>query len=283
MREIAVKIGQPIPLTGIITQPNSFDASKPAIVILNSGLMHHIGTCRLSVKLARQLADSGFLSIRFDFSGLGDSAPRRGTSSYRESILEELKEVLDYLQQTKGINKFICYGLCSGAHASYEFSQVDQRVVAIAQIDPYCYRTWKWYLRHYGPRLLKLKVWLHFFTRRLKSKQKPKDLSDSDDADNFIKPNYPLEYPERSEVANGLKIIVDRGINIYCIFTGGQTEVFNYKSQFRECFYDVNFKQLLTDEYYPEMNHIITHPYSQKMVINNICAWINRISNNTQS
>jgi len=280
MREIAVKIGQPTPLAGIITQPKSFDASKPAVVILNSGLMHHIGTCRLSVKLARQLADEGYLSIRFDFAGVGDSAPRRGTSSYRESTIEELKEVLDHLQKTKGINKFICYGLCSGAHASYEFSLIDQRVIAIAQIDPYCYRTRKWYLKHYGPKLLKLEVWLRFFTRLFKTEQKPKAFSDAIEADNFIMPSYPLEFPDQTEVAKGLKTLVDRGINIYCIFTGGQDEVFNYKSQFRDSFSDVDFKQLLTDEYYPEMNHIITNPDSQKTVRDNICSWVNQITNN---
>jgi len=280
MREIAVKIGQPTPLAGIITQPKNFDASKPAVVILNSGLMHHIGTCRLSVKLARQLADNGLLSIRFDFSGLGDSAPRRTTNSYRESTIEELKEVLDHLQKTKGINKFICYGLCSGAHASYEFSLIDQRVIAIAQIDPYCYRTWKWYLNHYGPKLLKLEVWLRFFTRYFNKEQKTKGFSETIEADNFIMPNFPQEYPDRNEVAKGLKTLVDRGINIYCIFTGGQSEVFNYQSQFRDSFSEINFNQLLTDEYYPEMNHIITHPDSQKIVRDNICSWISHITNN---
>jgi predicted alpha/beta-fold hydrolase len=280
MREIAVKIGQPSPLTGIITQPKSFDASKPAVVILNSGLMHHIGTCRLSVKLARQLADNNILSIRFDFSGLGDSAARRKTNSYHESTIEELKEVLDHLQETKGINKFICYGLCSGAHASYEFALVDQRVVAIAQIDPYCYRTSKWYLKHYGPKLLKLEVWLNFITKRFKKIQKPKTAQEKVEAENYIMPSYPLEFPAQDQVAKGLQTLVDRGINIYSIFTGGQGEVFNYKSQFRDSFSEVDFKQLLTDEYYPEMNHIITHPESQKIIRDNICSWVNKITNN---
>ena len=34
------------------------------VVMLNSGLIHHVGACRLSVKLASLLSDNGIASIR---------------------------------------------------------------------------------------------------------------------------------------------------------------------------------------------------------------------------
>lgn len=274
MREIAVQIGQPTPLTGIITQPKQFDASKPAVLILNSGLMHHIGTCRLSVKIAREIADAGFLTIRFDFSGLGDSAARRGTSSFRESSLAELKEVLDYLQETKGITKFISYGLCSGADASYEIAKADKRIIGIAQIDAYAYTNWKWFIYRYLGNLKNVSAWLGLFERLSKLfKTKPTN----DEQEFYEVADDQREHPSRDEVAMNLNKICERDVHIYNIFTGDTIEI-NYDNQYREAFSDVDFKNLLTLEYYEELEHIITSPEYQKLIPQKLANWVKVVS-----
>jgi len=278
MREIAVKIGHPTPLTGIITQPKNFDASKPAVLILNSGLMHHIGTCRLSVKLARQIAEAGFLAIRFDFSGLGDSPARRGTNSFHESSLAELKEVLDYLQETKGISKFISYGLCSGADASYEISKIDNRIIGIAQIDAYAYTNWKWFIRRYIGNLKNISAWLGLL-ERLGNLLKAKSSSDQEF---YEVADDQREHPSRDSVAESLNQICKRGVYIYNIFTGDTIEI-NYENQYRDVFSDVDFKNLLTLEYYEELEHIITSPEYQKQIPQRLCNWVKMVSDNTQS
>ena len=58
MKERALRIGRPTPLIGIVSEPEVFDPARPAVIILNSGIMHHVGACRLSVKLARAVAAS---------------------------------------------------------------------------------------------------------------------------------------------------------------------------------------------------------------------------------
>ena len=60
MREKALRIGKPTPLIGVMSDPDTFDASKPAMLLLNSGVLHHVGACRASVKLARAVAAAGF-------------------------------------------------------------------------------------------------------------------------------------------------------------------------------------------------------------------------------
>ena len=69
--------------------------------------MHHIGTCRISVKIARALAQQDFLALRFDFSGIGDSETGRGLIPFSESSSLEVSEVMDFLELKKGIKKFI--------------------------------------------------------------------------------------------------------------------------------------------------------------------------------
>ena len=107
MRERAIRVGRPIPLVGVICEPVMVDSHRPGVLIFNSGVMHHIGSCRLSVKLARSFADNGIVSFRFDFSGIGDSGTRRGVAPFCESAPIEATEVMNYLEEKRGIKKFI--------------------------------------------------------------------------------------------------------------------------------------------------------------------------------
>lgn len=279
MKEIALKIGKPIPLAAIVSLPKELNPERPAVLILNSGIMHHVGACRLSVKIARQLADSGTLAIRFDLSGIGDSAPRAGAGSFHETAIAEIKEVMDYLSEKRGIKKFIAYGLCSGADASYDIALADERIVGIAQIDPYCYRTWSWYARHYGPRIFNIKIWLNALkVRLLKRESKQQGFSKSVDEDNLEMPSYIRVFPPRSELAEGMKALVERGVKFLCLFTSGQDEIFNHASQFELSLKEVNFGNSLTVDYQADMDHIITAPNMQIYARDLICNWANSVA-----
>ncbi len=282
MRERIVKVGRPSPLTCIVSEPEKLDAGKPAVIILNSGIMHHIGTCRLSVKIARSLTDQGFLSLRMDFSGLGDSEPRTGTQSFTESAPKEVKEVMDFMQKTKGIDTFILYGLCSGADASYETAIVDDRVVAMCQIDSYCYRTLGYYLRlptqYYAPRFIDKNAWI-----RLANKAKDKLFGNRDgsqEGDEFIEmPSYVRVFPDRKEIATGLSRLIDRNVQMYNIFTGDMADVVNHKQQYRNCFSDLDFKDTLKLDYISDCSHIVAEPKNQRFIVDNITQWAIKICN----
>jgi len=274
MKEIALKIGKPTPLTGIVAAPDKIDPEKPAVLILNSGVMHHVGACRLSVKIARKLAESGILSIRFDLSGIGDSAPRTGSSSFHETAIAEITEVMDYLEQKRGIKKFIAYGLCSGADASYDIALADERIVGIAQIDPYCYRTWSWYIRHYGPKLFSLAQWIHSIKIRLFPQTSEKRFSETTDSEDLEMPSYIREFPPQADIAKGLQKLIERNVRIYSVFTGGQSELLNHASQFKQSMPSVDFGTQLKVEYFPDMDHIITAPDLQRVVRDNIAKWV---------
>src|SRR5215471_10633060 len=98
LNEDAVLFGAQRSLVGIVSHPADFDPARPAVLLLNAGLMHRAGPYGVYVKLARQLASLGFLVLRFDFSGVGDS-PRRldGVPQNRAHPLET-KEAMDYLE-----------------------------------------------------------------------------------------------------------------------------------------------------------------------------------------
>lgn len=283
MKERALRIGKPTPLVGVASEPEHFDPDLPAVLILNSGVMHHVGTCRLSVKIARAVAARGLLAVRFDFSGIGDSEPRRGAAAFEESSIAETREVMDYLQKTRGVGRFILYGLCSGADASYNTSLADSRVAGIVKIDPYCYRTWQYPIRYYAPLLLNGKRWKSFLSKKFarlssdaKSTRSPSEIAGVEEQ-YFEVPTYTRRFPPRETVAAGLQALADRGVNVFAIFTGGEPE-YIYTNQYRDSFSDVNFRGLLRVNYYRDTNHIITQTDQQRAIVDEIAGWAQRLA-----
>jgi alpha-beta hydrolase superfamily lysophospholipase len=105
-------------------------------VFLNAGVIHRVGPSRLYVTLARELAGLGCIAARFDHSGVGDSSVRRDGLPFEESAIAEAREAMDWLQKTRGVDRFVLAGLCSGAVTSFEAAVVDERVVGVAMINP---------------------------------------------------------------------------------------------------------------------------------------------------
>jgi pimeloyl-ACP methyl ester carboxylesterase len=138
MTEQALLIGKTQPLVAVITAPDAGAAptEKPAVLLLNAGIVHHIGPGRWAVRLARRLAERGHLVVRFDHAGLGDSDARNDGLPFAESSLLEVREVMDYLRANNGAQSFIAIGLCSGASTAVLTAQQDERIVGAVLINP---------------------------------------------------------------------------------------------------------------------------------------------------
>jgi pimeloyl-ACP methyl ester carboxylesterase len=111
-------------LFGVLCKPYG-PARTAAVVFLNTGLNHHIGTSRMTVTMARRLAGLGFASLRLDVSGVGDSDGPPG-GSVHPTI--DVSAALDGLRD-RGYDEFILIGLCSGAKLALQTTLRDARVV----------------------------------------------------------------------------------------------------------------------------------------------------------
>ena len=136
LNEEAVLFGANRSLVGIVTHPADFDPARPAVLLLNAGLMHRAGPYRLYVKLARQLASLGFLVLRFDFSGIGDSLRRLDSIPENRANPLETIEAMEYLEAAWGTRQFISIGNCRGAWVSFMTACQDQRLIGLALINP---------------------------------------------------------------------------------------------------------------------------------------------------
>ena len=138
MREEAVLFGRGASLVGVVTDPETPErrGDRVAVILLNSGVLHHVGPGAIYVKIARLMAKLGFTSLRFDYSGIGDSGVRMDGIPFERSSILEAQEAMDYLEAIRGVSQFILMGICSGAVASFEAAEVDERVVGAVLMNP---------------------------------------------------------------------------------------------------------------------------------------------------
>ena len=138
MTEEVATFGDRQSLVGILTDPplSTLHKRTPGIVILGAGMVHRVGPNRLSVKIARLLGHLGFTTLRFDFSGIGDSSVRKDHLPYSKSVILEIQEAMDFVQSSRGIQSFILLGICTGAAHSFEAAKRDPRIRGVVLINP---------------------------------------------------------------------------------------------------------------------------------------------------
>lgn len=278
MREKAITFGRENTLVGILTELKTKKdyGDKPGIIILNSGILHRVGPCRLSVKLARSFAEQGYPVIRFDASGIGDSDVRKDALTFEESGPLEVQDCMDYMTKTKKVDQFILMGLCSGADLSFMTACVDQRVIATMQIDAYAYITPRYKTKQLMERLSRLPrllVWenlKHSIQVRLPA---PEDDQTAQDDENLAIPTYSRVFPPKEDVHTKLKMLAERGLYFYYLYTGDE-DLYNYQEQFQDAFSDINFNQRLTVDYFEEADHIIRDLSVQTKVVKTLTQWV---------
>lgn len=100
--KVLLKNSEGLKLASIIHYPNK-DQQYPAVIILH-GFMGHKEEAHLE-ELAKTLAKNGFVAIRFDCSGLGESGGIFEKDYSMSNYLKDIKSVYDYLRKLKFVNK----------------------------------------------------------------------------------------------------------------------------------------------------------------------------------
>lgn len=136
MREEAVRFGDRQHLVGVVTVPDQLVEGAPAMLFFNAGLIHHVGPSRLYVRLARRLAELGFVSLRFDFSGIGDSGVRTDNLSVEQAFFDDMHQAIRFLKEKVNVSQFILTGHCSGAWMAFLAAGEDEHVVGSIIMNP---------------------------------------------------------------------------------------------------------------------------------------------------
>jgi hypothetical protein len=150
----------------------------------------------------------------------------------------------------------------------------DPRVVGLGVLDPWAYRTPRYFVHHYGPRLLQASVWAGFLRRRLAARRADAPASAEVAPDELDLPTYVREFPPRERAEQDLKSLLDRGVRLCTIFSGGQGDHYNYQGQFADAFRALDFHGRLLERHLPEADHIFTNLAHQREVVDTLAGWL---------
>lgn len=128
-------------LFGIVSMPcravksvSRADQRRPAIVLVNAGRNQRAGINRNYTEWARRWSQQGYIVLRMDIAGLGDSPAVQAcdlNTLYLQSTSGDVSAAMDHLQGTYGVQKFILGGLCAGGFQCLSAARKDIRLVGL--------------------------------------------------------------------------------------------------------------------------------------------------------
>ncbi|MCX7304374.1 MAG: alpha/beta fold hydrolase [Hyphomicrobiales bacterium] len=128
-KQTMIRFGPDRILFGALTEPTGKRA-KTALLFLNSGYDHSIGWGRMNVDFARELARDGYITLRLDAAGIGESRLWPGQAAqvlFSELQKDDVRLAIDWLTEQMGVEKHVLVGRCSGAYLAGIAAEADPR------------------------------------------------------------------------------------------------------------------------------------------------------------
>ena len=277
--------GEAKSLVGVVSEPDSApETTRPGVILLNAGVLHRVGPNRVHVRLARSLAEAGFLSLRFDLSGLGDSRPRRGRASFVRTMVAEVREAMDALATTRGVQSFVLAGICSGADNALRAAVEDERVAGAVLIETYTVPSRGFTLYSYRHKLLNPVSWWRLLRGRseLLSRDRPSPPPASPRVPSTAPTAPPPEpltdsvLPSAQVLVESVGRLVDRGTRLCFVYAATSPAYFNYRVLLRSPLRRASAGQVHV-EVLDRTDHVFTPRDVQQRFVDAIRSWCVRL------
>jgi pimeloyl-ACP methyl ester carboxylesterase len=247
----------------MLTTPQHDDDS-PIVVMLNAGLLNRPEPYRLNVLAARRLAEIGYVCVRVDLSGKGDTPPREGLSN-RESVALDWKYLRETLDRQFGPRAFIIMGLCSGADNGIKLSAADERIRGLILLDARSPVDAGFRLRRYAAKMFRLRSWLHLpatIVRHLlaKSSEEPWQQNLRD-------------LPRPDELRQCALNMVRNDGRMMMVFTSHAINVYNSEGQFVRAMGITGLNRICREHFWPEVEHLYPVEAHRERLLGAIEHW----------
>ena len=138
--ESVLRFGEAGRLVGVLCRPRieTKERGRSAMILLNTGANHHIGSGRTMVEHARFLAGEGHATLRMDCLGIGDSdwLPEGPLAViHHEERAADVSRAIDALEAL-GFDDISAAGVCSGAFLAFRAALKDVRVKRLLLVNP---------------------------------------------------------------------------------------------------------------------------------------------------
>ena len=138
--ESVLRFGEAERLVGVLCRPRTEtkERGRQAMILLNTGANHHIGSGRTVVEHARFLAGQGHATLRMDCLGIGDLdwLPEGPLAViHHEERAADVSQAIDALE-TEGFDDISAAGVCSGAFLAFRSALEDVRIKRLLLVNP---------------------------------------------------------------------------------------------------------------------------------------------------
>jgi pimeloyl-ACP methyl ester carboxylesterase len=264
-QEQAFRFGRARHLVGIAGLPSANAAETVGVIVLNAGLVHRIGPFRLHVEMTRRLNAYGYPTLRFDLSTIGDSASSGESQTRKQQICADVADAMKLLGEQAACKRFVLIGLCSGSQSAHMVACSDPQVAGAVFLDGYAYRTAGYRLRYYLPRLLDMKRWLRALSRRRRAT--PAGTGE---------PAFTVAPLPQEVVRADFAGMLQRGLKLCLIYSGGISQYFNHARQFRECFGRVASHPDVFTRFLKEADHTYILTGDRNRLLDDVERWLSR-------
>ncbi len=269
MNEHTVRFGPAQGLSGVVSAPVEADTGvRRALLLSNVGMLNRIGPFRLYVELARAVASAGWWALRFDESGMGDSASRVDVSTHSMGANQDIIDAMDVMQQTHGIDQFVLLGLCSGVDSMYAAAMQDTRVHGAIFLDGYSYPTARYYLRR-ALRVFDGARWTHFVRRRVERLRSPRRPMSRD--------VFERVYPPRAQFTRDIDAFARRGARALFVFTATVDQAYNAQRQLFEILGASSDRSRITAVRAVAADHLFTRASARNALIALVLRWMTAV------
>jgi pimeloyl-ACP methyl ester carboxylesterase len=139
VKERPVFFGAEADLFGIVTEPRRGEIRRRGVILVNAAADNHIGAARMYVTLARRWAQRGYVVLRMDFAGIGDSATRPARPDddvFPPTALDDMRAAIDLMRNRYGVGEVTLAGLCSGGYHALRAAVAALPVNRILLVNP---------------------------------------------------------------------------------------------------------------------------------------------------
>jgi pimeloyl-ACP methyl ester carboxylesterase len=255
-------------------------------MVLNAGVLHRVGPHRLHVKLARQLARRGLLTVRLDLGGLGDSPASASAGTFTESAVADVRAAMTDLERRFGARRFVIFGLCSGADNGLAAALEDERIAGLVLLDPHSYRTRRSSLRKIRERVtamgnpVTVARWGLGMAARLVRQQAVARVTQlrarlaGGGAGEVEEAAPGREAPPVAVFRERLTRLADRGVKILAVYSGAYGDRYNHRDQLFEICPELRGR--IDHEYFRDANHMFTELAAQETLLAVVTTWLAR-------
>lgn len=129
-------------LFGTLHRPVRPRRALPAVILLSPGVKMRVGPGRIYTPLTEMLNSLGYIVLRFDFFGLGDSEGELQDVMLADvynnievgRYVGDTLSAIQWLRKTHAVDRFILGGLCGGAITALLAAERDKSVEALLSL-----------------------------------------------------------------------------------------------------------------------------------------------------